>query len=163
MIFREPATWKRYRGGTASKLWLDENGHGEFVPFLRELVGQVADPVWWGERLAFVSDHEGHANVYSATADGTDLRRHTDHEGVSVRDLAGDGRRLVYRRAGELYLLESAEADSQPTRIAVELPGTRWIVWRDRCGPRPLASTASTRPAGPVPPRCSARCSGSRT
>jgi tricorn protease len=125
MIFREPATWKRYRGGTASKLWLDENGHGEFVPFLRELVGQVADPVWWAERLAFVSDHEGHANVYSATADGTDLRRHTDHEGVSVRDLAGDGRRLVYRRAGELYLLESAEADSQPTRIAVELPGTR--------------------------------------
>ncbi|HEX2308934.1 MAG TPA: hypothetical protein VHI14_11490, partial [Jatrophihabitantaceae bacterium] len=125
VIFREPATWKRYRGGTASKLWLDPAGSGEFVPFLRELVGQVADPVWWGERLAFVSDHEGHANVYSATADGTDLRRHTDHEGVSVRDLAGDGRRLVYRRAGVVYLLDSADADSQPTRIDIELPGTR--------------------------------------
>ncbi|MGI8882248.1 MAG: S41 family peptidase [Jatrophihabitans sp.] len=136
-IFREPATWKRYRGGTAAKLWIDPDGSGEFGPFLRDLNGQLADPLWWGDRLTFVSDHEGHGNVYSVLADGSDLRRHTDHEGVYARDLAGDGTRAVYRRAGEVFLLDSLQPGSQPQRIELELAGTR----RARVpGPLPAAS-----------------------
>ncbi len=136
-IFREPATWKRYRGGTAAKFWVDPDGNGEFRPFLRELNGQLADPMWWGDRLVFLSDHEGYGNVYSVLADGSDLRRHSDHEGVYARDLAGDGSRAVYRRAGEIFLLDSLEPTSQPQRVELELGGTR----RARVpGPLPAAS-----------------------
>jgi tricorn protease len=125
VIFREPADWKRYRGGTAAKLWLDARGDGEFVPFLRELDGQVVDPVWIGERLLFVSDHEGHANVYSVTADGSDLRRHSDHEGMYARNLSSDGQRAVYQQSGEIWLIDSLAADAQPTRLDISLPGAR--------------------------------------
>ena len=126
---REPATWKRYRGGTRSKLWIDRTGDGEFERFLPDLDAQVADPVWLGDRLVFISDHEGHGNVYSVGIDGTDLRRHSDHTGNYARDLAGDleggSTRVVYQRAGELYRVDDLAADSEPIRIDVELPGAR--------------------------------------
>ena len=129
VVHREPATWKRYRGGTRPKLWIDRSGSGQFERLLAELDGQLADPVWLGDRLAFVSDHEGHGNVYSVLADGTDLRRHSDHTGNYARDLAGDlegaATQLVYQRAGVLYRLDSLDADGQPVAVDIELPGAR--------------------------------------
>ncbi|HEY1733847.1 MAG TPA: hypothetical protein VGG23_05320, partial [Acidimicrobiales bacterium] len=82
----EPARWKRYRGGTAGKLWW--NGSGEFARLLAELDGNLVAPMLVGDRLAFLSDHEGWGNLYSVAADGSDLRRHTDHG--SVLDPADD-------------------------------------------------------------------------
>ena len=128
-INREPATWKRYRGGTRARLWLDPDGSGQFARLLAELNAQVADPVWVGERLTFVSDHEGHGNIYSALIDGTDLRRHSDHTGSYARDLAGDleggSTQLVYQRAGRIYRLDSLAADVEPVPLEIELPGAR--------------------------------------
>jgi tricorn protease len=129
VVNREPATWKRYRGGTRPKLWIDRGGSGEFERLLTELNGQLADPVWLGDRLAFMSDHEGHGNIYSALADGTDLRRHSDHTGNYARDLAGDlegsSTQLVYQRAGVLYRLDSLAADVEPVTVEITLPGAR--------------------------------------
>ncbi len=126
---REPATWKRYRGGTRGRFWLDADGDGEFELFLAEINGQLADPVWFGQRLAFVCDHEGHGNVYSVRDDGSDLRRHSDHTGNYARDLSGDldgaSTRLVYQRAGVLHRLDSLGADVEPVRLDVTLPGAR--------------------------------------
>lgn len=128
VVFREPATWKRYRGGTAAKLWLDPDGSGSFKRFL-DLDGQVADPVWVGDRVLFVSDHEGHGNVYSVLVDGSDLRRHSDHDGMYARDLAGDlsgnGERAIYSRAGELYVVEDLSTSGQPRKLELALHGSR--------------------------------------
>jgi len=122
---RDAAEWKRYRGGTAGRLWHDKDGSGEFEPFLAELPGQLSMPVAQGGRYAFLSDFEGHGNVYSVAADGSELRRHTDHDQFYARQLAGDGSRLVYQHGGELWRLDSLAADSQPDRIEVTLPGAR--------------------------------------
>ena len=126
---REPGTWKRYRGGTRPKLWIDRDGRGQFVRLLENLNGQLADPVWVRDRLAFVSDHEGHGNVYSVLADGSDLRRHSDHTGNYARDLAGDleggSTQLVYQRAGTVYRLDSLDADVEPVAVEIDLPGAR--------------------------------------
>ncbi|MFP5335890.1 MAG: S41 family peptidase [Actinomycetes bacterium] len=119
---RDYAWWKRYRGGTASRLWVDADGSGDFTRLLPEVSAQLVAPTWVGDRLAFLSDDEGHGNVYSCRADGGDLRRHTDHEGFYARQLTGDGRRrLVYARAGELWLLETL--DAAPRRLGVRTGG----------------------------------------
>ena len=121
---RGAAAWKRYRGGTAGQLWIDATGTGEFSRLGADLNGQLEDPAWIDERLTFLSDHEGYGNVYSFLSDGSDLRRHTDHDDFYARAAHSDGRRLVYQCAGELWLLDELSAGSQPQRLAIQLAGS---------------------------------------
>ncbi|MFJ5267458.1 S41 family peptidase [Streptomyces sp. NPDC088358] len=122
---REAAWWKRYRGGTAGKLWIDREGDGEFVRLHEELDGNLEYPLWAGERLAFLSDHEGVGALYSSLADGSDLRRHTPGgEGFYARHAATDGTRVVYASAGELWLLDDLDG-AEPRRLDIRLGGQR--------------------------------------
>ncbi|WP_372481035.1 S41 family peptidase [Streptomyces hyderabadensis] len=115
----EPAAWKRYRGGATGRLWL----HGERL--LPDLGGHLAAPMFVGGRIAFLSDHEGVGNLYSCAHDGTDLRRHTDHDAFYARNAASDGTRVVYQCAGDLWLVEDLAPGSAPRRLDVRLSGPR--------------------------------------
>lgn len=119
VLSREPAWWKRYRGGTAGKLWIDADGNGEFERLVPELDGNLADPMWVEGRVAFLSDHEGYGNLYSVLPNGTGLRRHTDHEDFYVRHAATDGKRVVFESAGELWLVPDLESDAVKLDISL--------------------------------------------
>ena len=119
VLSREPAWWKRYRGGTAGKLWIDSDGNGEFERLVPELDGNLADPMWVDGRIAFLSDHEGYGNVYSVLPGGGDLRRHTDHEDFYVRHAATDGQRVIFESAGELWVLH--DLASEAVRLEISL------------------------------------------
>ncbi|MGN3957805.1 S41 family peptidase [Streptomyces sp. WAC8370] len=115
----EPAAWKRYRGGATGRLWL----HGERL--LPDLGGHLAAPMFVGGRIAFLSDHEGVGNLYSCAHDGTDLRRHTDHDAFYARNASSDGTRVVYQCAGDLWLVDDLAPGSVPRRLDVRLSGPR--------------------------------------
>lgn len=141
-LSREQAWWKRYRGGTAGKLWIDNDGGGEFKRLVPELEGNVCDPVWIGQRVAFLSDHEGYGNVYSVDAHGGDLKRHTDHDRYYARHLASDGQRLAYESAGELWLLDGLDSEARRLDISLGSAGhTR----------QPVALDVSRHLAGALP------------
>ncbi|MEV8247546.1 S41 family peptidase [Streptomyces rochei] len=115
----EPASWKRYRGGATGRLWL----HGERL--LPDLGGHLHSPMFVGGRIAFLSDHEGVGNLYSVARDGSDLRRHTDHDAFYARHAASDGTRVVYQCAGDLWIVEDLSPGSGPRRLDVRLSGPR--------------------------------------
>ncbi|HZB50465.1 MAG TPA: PDZ domain-containing protein, partial [Mycobacteriales bacterium] len=122
---RGAASWKRYRGGTAGKLWIDRDGSGQFDRLLGELTAQLEDPDWVGDRVVLLSDHEGWGNVYSVLPDGTDLHRHTDHGESYARAMRTDGTRVVYQRLGEVWRLDELTPDSLPRRLEVTLGAPR--------------------------------------
>ncbi|MGW3986788.1 S41 family peptidase [Streptomyces sp. NPDC004830] len=126
----EPASWKRYRGGATGRLWL----HGERL--LDGLDGHLHSPMLVGGRIAFLSDHEGVGNLYSCAHDGSDLRRHTDHDSFYARHASSDGTRVVYQCAGDLWLVDDLAPDAVPRRLDVRLGGPR-------AGRRPYQVAAS--------------------
>jgi tricorn protease len=116
----EMAYWKRYRGGTRGKLWTATAQDQLFTRVLADAGGQLAAPMLIGNRLFFLSDHEGTGNIYSCALDGSGVRRHTDHDGMYARNPSTDGRRIVYHVAGDIWILDSPEAPG-PRRLEITL------------------------------------------
>ncbi|WP_127358386.1 S41 family peptidase [Actinacidiphila soli] len=139
---REAAAWKRYRGGAAGKLWLRTAEDADFERVHAGLDGNLECPLWVGDRIAFLSDHEGVGALYSSLADGSDLRRHTPVEGTPpafgggtptqtepgggfyARHASTDGARVAYVSGGELYVLDDLEG-AEPRPLALRLGGQR--------------------------------------
>ncbi|MEU8791169.1 S41 family peptidase [Streptomyces sp. NPDC048643] len=115
----EPAVWKRYRGGAMGRIWL----HGRQL--VADIGGHLDCPMFVGGRIAFLSDHEGVGNLYSCAHDGSDLRRHTDHDAFYARHAASDGTRVVYQCAGDLWIVDDLSPTSVPRRLDVRLGGPR--------------------------------------
>ncbi|MEU8569639.1 peptidase S41, partial [Streptomyces pathocidini] len=115
----EPASWKRYRGGATGRLYL------QCERLLPDLGGHLDCPMFVGDRIAFLSDHEGIGNLYSCRHDGTDLRRHTDHDRFYARHASCDGTRVVYQCAGDLWLAEDLSPGGEPRKLDVRLGGPR--------------------------------------
>ena len=78
------ARWKRYKGGTAGVLWLSRDGEEWQRLFAEEPSGHCR-PMWLNDRIYFVSDRDGHGNLWSCDVEGNDLQKHTSHDDFYVR------------------------------------------------------------------------------
>jgi tricorn protease len=116
------ANWKRYRGGTAPEILVGDPSTAEFTNITRnDAVDQF--PMWVGDRIYFVSERGGTANIYSCKADGSDVRQHTSHDELDVRMPQTDGKSIVYTRGADLYILDLAT--DQVRQIDVVLASDR--------------------------------------
>lgn len=110
-------SWKRYRGGTAAQLWVDKTGKGDYTR-LNDLTSNTLCPLWIEGRIYFISDHEGHGNIYSSTPDGTHLKRLTSHQDYFVRNLQYHNGTIVYSAGGDLHALNLKTLHTAKIHIA---------------------------------------------
>jgi tricorn protease len=141
----DPARWKRYRGGTAGALWADASGSGEFRR-LEKLKGNITSPMWLGSRIWFLSDFEGVGNLYSCAPDGSDVRRHTDHDDYYARHASTDGRRIVYQCAADIWLFDPAQEAAK--RLDIEVRAHRTQAARKFVPPAEFLGAYDLHPAG---------------
>jgi tricorn protease len=120
----DPARWKRYRGGTAGELIVDAAGNGEFRKLI-ELKGNLARPMWIGERIYFISDHEGVGNLYSCLPNGEDLRRETHHREFYARFPSTDGKRIVYHAGADLFIYDPESRSDRKLEVHYRSPRTQ--------------------------------------
>jgi tricorn protease len=113
----DAARWKRYHGGTAGDLWIDPTGAGTFRRLIT-LRGNLVWPLWVGERVYFISDHEGVGNVYSCDPDGEDLRKHTDEREYYARYPSTDGTLVVYSAGAEIRTIDTRDGSIRTLEIS---------------------------------------------
>ena len=130
------ARWKRYRGGQAGDIWIDANGDGNFQRLIR-LQGNLVRP-WWvkGDRIVFLSDHEGVSNIYSVNPDGSDLKKLTNHQDYYARFLSTDGNTLVYQCGAEIWILDLNEGEPRPKKVPITIISPRTQRQRKFVNPR---------------------------
>ena len=153
---RPPALWKRYRGGTAPRLWMDRAGEGSWSRLLPDEAASLVDPMWVDGKLAFVSDRaasvpgstevaDGQANlwVFDDAAEPSAEPRQVTAQGPDdgyVRDATTDGSRVVWHSRGRIIVLESLAG--QPEPVDIVLPGAV---------PAPRRAEPTDRLTTPVP------------
>ena len=115
----DPARWKRYRGGTAGTLWVDNSGRGQFRQILKKLPTNLANPLWIEGRIYFISDHEGVGNIYSCSPQGTHLKRHSHCGEYYVRSFSHHQGVIVYQSGGDLFQLELVSGRAELLSIEV--------------------------------------------
>ncbi|HET7133759.1 MAG TPA: S41 family peptidase [Gammaproteobacteria bacterium] len=123
---------KRYKGGTARKVWRYDQGGAEAVELTADYDGESHTPMAWNGRVYFITDRDGTMNIWSMRADGGDARQHTRHRGSDVRDasLSEDGR-IVYQVGADLWIYDTASgADALvPIELASDFDQLRdrWV------------------------------------
>lgn len=123
------ASWKRYRGGLAAQMWIDEPSSSGWLRLDEAIDAGGAGcvrPVFIEDRVYFTSDMGGHGNLYSCLVDGSELRQHTDHAGFYVRSMQTDRHTIVYDCGGDLYSFDpNGEGDARLIEVAFHSPRTQ--------------------------------------
>ena len=97
---------KRYKGGSAENMWRFD-GQGEAVPLTADYEGTSAHPMFWNERVYFLSDRDGVMNVYSMDADGKGVKQESHQKIFDVRiGFGGRTDRSCMRAGADLWMLD---------------------------------------------------------
>ncbi|WP_127714243.1 S41 family peptidase [Halobacteriovorax sp. HLS] len=115
----DPARWKRYRGGTAGTFWYKKSKKDHFKQILKNIKTNLANPLFIEKRLFFISDHEGHGNIYSMSPAGRSMKRHTNHEDYYVRSFSYSNGVISYCCGAEIYELNLETNISKKLTIEV--------------------------------------------
>lgn len=101
---REFRTWKRYKGGRASNIWIYDlkNNHSEQIT---DWVGTDQLPHWHGDKIFFASDKDLWLNIYSFDINTREKRQLTFHNEFDAMWPSGTGNQLVYESGGHIFKL----------------------------------------------------------
>jgi len=111
------STWKRYRGGQSSFIWIYDTKSKEVQEIPRHKVDNEgrgesfandSRPVWVGNKVYFTSDRNFTMNVFCYDNETKVVEQITFHDDYDVKSLAGNGGYLAYSQAGEIHIINTA-------------------------------------------------------
>jgi len=120
---RERRTWKRYRGGTATDIWVGDPKKADFHQ-VTHFDGMDAFPMWHDGRIVFLCDRGGTANLWSMDADGGDARSLTNFTEWDARwpSMGPDGR-VAFTLAAAIHVYDPVAGTEH--KVAVNLASDR--------------------------------------
>lgn len=122
---------KRYQGGTAQNIWRFAPGDREAAALTDDYKGTSKNPMPWRGRLYFLSDRDGHMNIWSMAATGGDLRQHTRHDGLDAQSPSLSNGRIAYQLGADIRVYDIAADQDRavPIRLISDFDQLRerWV------------------------------------
>jgi tricorn protease len=126
---RDNRTWKRYRGGLATDIWLF-NLKDQSAKKVTDWEGTDTQPMWWKGKLYYLSDAgpEHRMNIWSLDPDGGAPKQITKFADNDIKwPSMGPGKRgqgeIVFQLGHDLKLLDLKSG--KDTTVEVVVPGER--------------------------------------
>ncbi|MBK9291599.1 MAG: PD40 domain-containing protein [Bacteroidetes bacterium] len=117
-VDREFRTWKRYKGGRATELWiydLKNNSSEQITKWL----GSDQWPVWHGNKIYFASDRDLKLNIYSYDLTTRNIQQLTFHKDFDVMWPSGKNGQIAYENGGELWLLNLNTGENKRVKVNI--------------------------------------------
>ncbi len=113
-------TWKRYRGGDVSRIYLFDLKTHQSNRVGDDGAG-YAQPMWHGSTLYFISDRDANKryNLYAYDTTTSAIRQLTRFETFDVHFPSIGPADLVYEAGGQLFLMDLATEKARPIQIQV--------------------------------------------
>lgn len=149
---RDTRTWKRYRGGMASDLWLMQL-ESKRSQQITDWEGTDSFPMWHDQTVYYLSDAgaEHRLNIWKYDTNTQSKEQVTKHADFDVKWPAigpgaeGEGE-IVYQQGSSLWLLDLASGES--TSVSVQIPGDRPRLRKQQIDASDYVSSASISPTG---------------
>lgn len=121
-----------YRGGAVGEIWRYKiSSDKEATKLTRTEQGSVRQPMYWNNRVYFISDKDGTDNLWSMTTKGNDLWQHTHYKDFPIRAASLDKGNIVYQHGADVVLfdIESSKARTLDINLISDSPHQRekWV------------------------------------
>jgi tricorn protease len=117
-VDREFRTWKRYKGGRASDLWIYDlkNNTSEQIT---DFVGSDQHPTWHGDHIFYASDQDLKLNIWKYNTISKQHSQVTFHKDFDVMWPSGSNGQLVYENGGQLFKLNLSNETSERVKVNI--------------------------------------------
>ncbi|HSR50845.1 MAG TPA: PDZ domain-containing protein [Acidobacteriota bacterium] len=119
-------TWKRYRGGLASTIWVADLSDSSVT----EISGQEWNdfhPMWLGDAIYFLSDRDGYVTLYSHDPSSGQTERCFEHTGFDLKWASAGPDAIVFEQFGSLGIYDPDDGSVSEVAVTVrgDLPSVR--------------------------------------
>ncbi|MBI2689079.1 MAG: PD40 domain-containing protein [Acidobacteria bacterium] len=128
-FFRPPHSydsWKHYRGGMTTKIWIGQMSDSSVAEVPRENSADF-DPMWIGNEVYFLSDREGAVKLFAYDTAGKKVRRVLDNSALDYKSASAGPGAIVLEKFGglQLYDLKSKKLTDVPVTVDADIGEVR--------------------------------------
>jgi tricorn protease len=123
---RATATWKRYRGGQTTPVWIATLKDSKVEKIARQNSNDF-NPMWVGDTVYFISDRDGRTTLYAYNTGTKQTRRLFENDGNDVKSASAGHGAIVFEQFGSLglYDIASGKRTRVPVTVAADFPEVR--------------------------------------
>ena len=119
-------SWKRYRGGETTSIWLANLADAKVEKIPRENSNDF-NPIWLGEKVYFLSDRAGPVSLFSYDTATKKIATLVHNDGYDIKSASAGPGVIVYEQFGSIHLfdLKSGKAKKIEITVSGDIPSLR--------------------------------------
>jgi tricorn protease len=120
-------SWKRYRGGQTTPIWIAELSSSRILERVPRENTNDSNPMWIGSRVYFLSDRGGPVSLFCYDTSTRKVKEVVKNRGLDIKSASLGPGAIAFEQFGTIHLYELGSGKSHPVtiRLTGDLPELR--------------------------------------